>query len=251
MTIMKNYLLSMVMMLALAFATQGSTGIAAVHSVAQKHRHSATTTAVAPAATTTTAVTPATTQDTTGIEAFSDTTGLAEADSLNTQQHVSYQVSMSPNFDGILDGIDWNSVAGMFMVMGIVAIVCLLSPILIIAVIFYFVNKGRKDKLKLAQMALQNGQPIPEPLIRERPIPHRPNTYSGIKQMCLGIGLMIFLGLIIGKLGWGIGALVFFIGLGKLIIALIENNSRSSRNYTYTPRQTPPKVNNEEEVGRS
>ena len=57
--------------------------------------------------------------------------------------------------------------------------------------------------------------------------------------------------LIIGKLGWGIGALVFFIGLGKLIIALIENNSRSSRNYTYTPRQTPPKVNNEEEVSRS
>ena len=37
--------------------------------------------------------------------------------------------------------------------------------------------------------------------------------------MFTGVGLAIFLGIIIGKIGIGIGALVFFIGLGKWFIA--------------------------------
>jgi hypothetical protein len=37
--------------------------------------------------------------------------------------------------------------------------------------------------------------------------------------MFTGIGLAIFLGIILDELGIGIGALVFFIGLGKYIIA--------------------------------
>jgi len=218
---MKKFFITMMMLLSLTLTSQMA---------AQKHRHSARTTAVA----------PVTTQDTTGIEAFSDTTGIAEEDSLGTQQNVHYQVSMSSDFDRIMNEIDWGDVTGMIMIICVVAIMFLLSPILIIAVIFYFVNKGRKDKLKLAQMALQNGQPIPEPLIHERPTIYSRNAYrSGIKQVFLGLGLMIFLGLIIGKLGWGIGALVFFIGLGKIVIALVEKTSEK-KTYTFTPRQTPP-----------
>jgi small neutral amino acid transporter SnatA (MarC family) len=37
--------------------------------------------------------------------------------------------------------------------------------------------------------------------------------------MFTGIGLAIFLGIILEELGIGIGALVFFIGLGKFMIA--------------------------------
>ena len=37
--------------------------------------------------------------------------------------------------------------------------------------------------------------------------------------MFTGVGLAIFLGIILGDLGVGIGALVFFIGLGKYVIA--------------------------------
>ena len=37
--------------------------------------------------------------------------------------------------------------------------------------------------------------------------------------MFTGVGLAIFLGIILDELGLGIGALVFFIGLGKWYIA--------------------------------
>ena len=43
--------------------------------------------------------------------------------------------------------------------------------------------------------------------------------------MFTGIGLAIFLGLAAGKWGFGIGALVFFIGLGKWFIARQSGNT--------------------------
>ena len=132
----------------------------------------------------------------------------------------------------------------MFMIVCVVVIIFLLAPLFIIAVVFYFVNKSRKDKLKLAQMAIQNGQPVPEHLIRDTPIAANSNYRSGITQVFLGVGLMVFLGMLLGKIGFGIGALVFFIGLGKLVLALIDKQSEK-KNFTYRPRQTPPPVNHE------
>ena len=86
--------------------------------------------------------------------------------------------------------------------------------------IFYFVNKNRKERYTLAQMAMQNGQPIPDELLKEQTRSMESSVYqAGIRQMFTGVGLAIFLGIIIGKIGIGIGALVFFIGLGKWFIA--------------------------------
>ena len=88
--------------------------------------------------------------------------------------------------------------------------------------VFYFVNKNRKERYKLAQMAIQNGQPIPDEVLKGQ----TPNTKeesnectAGLRQIFLGIGLAIFLGIVAGKIGFGIGALVFCIGLGKVVIA--------------------------------
>jgi len=92
----------------------------------------------------------------------------------------------------------------------------LIAPLLIIFVIFYFVNKNRRERYKLAQMAIQNGQPIPNEVLNDTKNAIRNDDYqAGIRQMCVGAGLAIFLGFVMGDLGWGIGALVFFIGLGK------------------------------------
>ena len=215
---MKQYLIAITMLLTLATTTQAA---------AQKHRHSANVTATV----------PATSADTSGIEAFSDTTG-AVADStyvVNPTTHI--QVSTPLRF---FDSVDLDDFAGMFFIICIVIILFLLSPVFIIAAIFYFINKGRKDKLKLAQMAIQNGQPVPDQLLRDTPIATTSNYRGGVTQIFLGIGLMVFLGCIIGKLGFGIGALVFFIGLSKLVIAIIDKQSEK-KTYDYIPRQTPPK----------
>ena len=234
---MKQYLIAIAMLLTLATTTQAA---------AQKHRHSAATTATVAQ---TQPMSPATT-DTVGIEAYSDTTSVAD-DSLSYHQTGSYNVSVTTPVDNLLSSIDGDDIAGMFFVLCIVTIMFLLAPVLIIAAIFYFINKSRKDKLKLAQMAIQNGQPVPEPLILETPISPNIAYRSGIKQIFLGIGLMVFLGFLIGKLGFGIGALVFFIGLGKLVIALIDKSSEK-KTYTYTPRQTPPPpVNHDTETTSS
>ena len=226
---MKKYLIAITLLFTLATTTQVA---------AQRHRHSQAVTATAPVAA----------QDTAGIEVFSDTTSVAEEDSLtsyNMQPNV--QVNMSPiDLNNFFGGIDWDDVAGMFMIVCIVAIVFLLSPVLIIALIFYFINKNRKDKLKLAQMAIQQGRPIPEAIIREQSAHYEPNIRSGIREVFLGIGLMILLHIILGKLGFGIGALVFFIGLGKLVIALLDRQQSGRRNNVPpTYQQTPPPVNNE------
>jgi len=115
------------------------------------------------------------------------------------------------------------------MITGIVAIIVifLLAPLLIIIAIFYFVNKNRRERYKLAQMAIQNGQPIPDQILRDQTaedIMTNREYQTGLRQMFTGVGLAIFLGLLIGKIGIGIGALVFFIGLGKWFISRQNNN---------------------------
>ena len=227
---MKKYLFAMTLLLTLAATTQAA---------AQKHRHGQAVTAAATTATT----------DTTGVEAFSDTTSVADEDSTYNYSSYggsgNYSVNVTTPVDHILNSVQWNDVAGMFMIICVVAIIFLLSPVLIIIAIFYFINKSRKDKLKLAQMAIQNGQPIPEQLIRKSPVVYDYNYRGGLKQMFLGIGLMIFLGMILGKFGFGIGALVFFIGLGKFIIALLDKHQAERGDYSSPTRPTPPPVNHE------
>jgi len=104
-------------------------------------------------------------------------------------------------------------------VLGILFIIFVLSPILIIAALFYFINKNRKQKMKLAQMAVEQGQPIPEHLLEDQVNNVTDEYQKGLRQCFVGVGLMIFLGLVAEEVGFGIGALVFCIGLGKIVAA--------------------------------
>ena len=120
-----------------------------------------------------------------------------------------------------MDGKDF---AGMFFVLGVLFILFVLAPVLIIITLFYFINKNRKEKMRLAQMAVQQGQPIPDRLLEEKPADADEEYQKGMRQCFVGVGLMIFLGYAAGEVGFGIGALVFCIGLGKVFA------SRTARN---------------------
>jgi hypothetical protein len=52
--------------------------------------------------------------------------------------------------------------------------------------------------------------------------------------MFTGVGLAIFLGIVAGKVGFGIGALVFFIGLGKWFIARQSGNVGNDSHFNNT-----------------
>ena len=160
------------------------------------------------------------------IEAFSDTTAAKsnanadfddDDDSYTTRHHVTLEGEEAGEFiEKIFGGI------GIAMIIPILAIVIfgLLLPLIILFTVLYFVNRNRRDKYRLAEMAIKNGQPIPDELLKEVKDDWDSNSYNaGIRQMFTGVGLAIFLGIILDELGLGIGALVFFIGLGKWYIA--------------------------------
>ena len=185
-----------------------------------------------------------------GLEAFSDTTDAYE-DSIiaaSTNSHVSVEwdgEDAQEAFGGFMRQLKADHIAGMFFVLAVVLIVFVISPLVIFGLLLFFIFRNRKQKMKLAQMAMQNGQPIPDQLLNERQgtTDDKYAYQSGMRQLFLGIGLMIFLGFTIGKIGVGIGALVFFIGLGKVIIGRKSNNDLNGQ---YFNSQNQSNINNHE-----
>ncbi|MDE6647928.1 MAG: hypothetical protein K2K03_08925, partial [Prevotella sp.] len=111
-------------------------------------------------------------------------------------------------------------------ILGTVFIIFVIAPVLIIIALFYFINKNRAQKMKLAEMAIQKGQPIPEKLLEDKANTITDEYQKGLRQCFVGVGLMIFLGLVADEVGFGVGALVFCIGLGKLVAAkMAEKNN--------------------------
>ena len=106
--------------------------------------------------------------------------------------------------------------AGIILVLGVLLIIFVLAPVLIIIALFYFISRNRKEKMRLAQMAVQQGQPIPDQLLDDRQQDVDVEYQKGMRQCFVGVGLMVFLGYAAGQVGFGIGALVFCIGLGKV-----------------------------------
>ena len=226
---MKQYLIAITMLLVLSLNAEAAS---------QKHRHSARTEQV-----------DSTKDKQDAIEAFSDTTSSsredAEDDQYITHRHRTTYTTSSDvqELKEVMESV--GGIFGPMLAVGIVAFLAIffLLPLLIIFVIIYFVNKNRKERYKLAQMAIKNGQPIPDDILKNQVAStSKSGDYqTGIRQMFLGVGLAIFLGIVAGKIGFGIGALVFFIGLGKWFIArqngdtgnddlLNNNNSKNQFN---------------------
>ena len=205
---MKQYLIAIAMVLALS---------SNANATAQKHRHTPRTEQVSD-----------TVKHNQGsIEAFSDTTATTsnanvDDDDYTYRRHVTYETDGEEAAHVVKSVLE--DMGGSFVLIPILAILCFgfFLPIIIVLLVFYFINRNRKEKYRLAQMAIQNGQPIPDQLLKDsaaETFADNSMYNAGIRQMFTGIGLAIFLGIIIDELGVGIGALVFFIGLGKFIIA--------------------------------
>ena len=173
------------------------------------------------------------------IEAFSDTTASDTTYSGGYATRRSVNVTLSDeDFHGMMNevfsNIGRNEIMGISIVLGTLFILFVLFPIIIIIAVVYFINRNRKERLKLAQMAMEKGQPIPEQLLKEEARENSDDYQKGLRQMFTGVGLAIFLGIAAGKIGFSIGALVFFIGLGKWFVArqagASGNHSRNDNN---------------------
>ena len=215
---MKKVLLTMTMLLLLGTNVQV---------VAQKHRHTPQQELV-----------DSTSKD--AVEAFSDTTTVttpagAVDDDWTKEDDADERIEK--HLSRIVTSWDSKDALGVLLVLGVLLIIFVLAPVLIIVALFYFINKNRKEKMRLAQMAMQQGQPIPDQLLNEKPIDVDDEYQKGMRQCFVGVGLMIFLGYAAGEVGFGIGALVFCIGLGKVFASKtaqkrnIKNNELNENQY--------------------
>ena len=198
---MKKVLIVLTLMLTLGMSVQAAS---------QKHRHTPRGTELVD-----------TTKHSSGVDAFSDTTSIDSAYSTSVDEDWDSDDPIEKGVGKMLENIFSDSAVLPGVIISVVAIIIifLLAPLLIIIAIFYFVNKNRKEKMKLAQMAMEKGQPIPDELLNNQPDEVSDEYQKGMRQCFVGVGLMIFLAFAAGTIGFGIGALVFCIGLGKVFAA--------------------------------
>lgn len=215
---MKKSLIVITMLLALGM----SAGAAS-----QKHRHRPQTAAVQVDST----AAPET------VEAYSDTASTTTMNEAADEDHEAYiRDAFSDSGAGLFERMSKGggiALAGMVFAIFVLVIVFLLSPILILITVFYFINKNRRERYKLAQAAVEHGQPIPDGLIAGQKKAKQAEAEAGvsnasganedyatgIRQTFLGIGLMIFFVYLGVSVGIGIGALVTCIGLGKVFVS--------------------------------
>ena len=214
----------------------------------------------------------------TGVVAYSDTTSAADAD--NDTADNDYQYSYDSHDDNVKELKDvMNAIGPMFMVpMIIVAIIFLVAPAIIIFIICYFIYKNRQQKLKLAEMAMKNGQPIPDSVlgystrkqgntpgqsgISERSASAANNAASpskgilaliptddqlwrkGVMHIFIGVGLMILLDTMMGDFGFSIGLLITLYGAGQAFIAWTSNrNTNAAQTNSEEPVATEEPAN--------
>ncbi len=201
---MKQYLIAIAMMLTLSTSA---------NALQPKHRHHYSTEAAA---------VKADTVKSQGVEAYSDTTSVAEdesakdsMDAINDAYNRGYNAGNDKEYG--LENV-FGSSAGLAIVFGcLVAIAFILAPVIIVVLIIKYLTRRNRDKAMIAQQAVANGQPIPdEPKLE---MTDEASWRDGVKKLAIGAGLIIFFWSLGAESLAGIGALVACIGLGKMYIA--------------------------------
>ena len=153
------------------------------------------------------------------LEAYSDTTNAASDSTVVSRHHrIGGYTNGGTIVNDIFSNIGVEGMMGMTFVLMVLVIIFVISPVLILAVLFFFIYKNRKQKMKLAEMAMKQGQPIPDELLTESKSTDDDLWQKGLRQTFLGVGLLAFFGYVGSTVGIGIGILVTVIGLGKLAI---------------------------------
>jgi hypothetical protein len=154
------------------------------------------------------------------LEAYSDTTGVADSTVVSQNHRLGgYTVhNNSQMVNDIINSVGIEGMAGMVFALIVLVIIFILSPLVILGVVLFFVFRNRKQKMKLAEMAMKQGQPIPDQLLVDHKETDDELWQKGLRQTFLGVGLLAFFGYVGSTLGIGIGILVTVIGLGKLAI---------------------------------
>ena len=182
-----------------------------------------------------------------GVEAYSDTTGVAkdEADSLLAaatgqagKQHVVT--------DDLDDDFGSNFISRMFSNRKIINalfaafLLCILfvMPFVVIIMLIRYFIKRHNDNVLLAEKAIEKGYPL-----SSLPTAGKWNVYynqkqweKGVRQIFVGAGLMVLALCLRNAALFGVGALVIFMGIGQLVIRLgVQKQLETERDVPQPP----------------
>ena len=187
---------------------------AAMPTMAQRHRHTPMATVKVDSKTDK----DGNTKSSTAIVAFSDTADVDTADMADEDSLFDAGTNgwdKPTNMEALSDIME-----SAFLPIAIVFIMFCLAPVLIIGLIIYFIIKSRKQKIQLAELALKNGQPIPQDITKNNKQPNDQGLWEkGVKKMFLGIGIVVFSIFIHSRMCTGIGFIIAFYGAGQAVIA--------------------------------
>ena len=116
-----------------------------------------------------------------------------------------------PDFVKGLFGLTGLGIASGTILMVIIALLCIFGlPLILIFVLLLLIFRRRKQ-----DVSDNVNQPADA---QTTATPDRTLFNKGVKNICLGVGLAIFLGIWMGDFGMGIGALIICIGIGELLV---------------------------------
>lgn len=139
-----------------------------------------------------------------------------------------YSDNRNDNRGSLFDRVSDAAISGGIAIITVTFGIIFAFPLFIIFIAFYFRYKNRRARYKLVEQALAAGQPLPEGIFKESL--NLDTRNKGIKNICLGIGLFIFLWAISDSFGVGtIGLLVMFTGIGQYLVARNQNPTDEQR----------------------
>lgn len=167
-----------------------------------------------------------------GIEAFSDTSSVDTSSSvvyngngaMNDSDSDTYPFAM---FENIFASKFW--VVTFLVIIILLGITVSLMPLIIVVLLIRYLVKRHNDQMRLAEKAMESGQPISD---EQMPLSKKSPDYMwrrGIRNVSIGIGLMVFFWFLGVESLAGIGGLVACLGAGQMFMVRYNYNSKFGR----------------------
>ena len=197
---------------------------------AQRHRHTSRTTAVAQTQQSSAKASSANQQDADELVAYSDTTSVDTSATAQTADDDESDIA-SPHA-GFLDiDLGTETLAGgmITLVIGLFILLFLFLPFVFLFLIMRYIIRRHNDRVRLAEKAMESGYPLND---EQMPLSRKSPEYvwrRGVRNVSIGVGVMLFLWFLGAQPLMGIGALMACIGLGQMFMARFNYDSKIGR----------------------
>ena len=110
------------------------------------------------------------------------------------------------------------------------ALLFLLAPFIVVAILIYFLIKRHNDKVKLTEKSIETGTPLPSNgKLGEAKDADEILWRKGINNVAVGLGLALMFWMFDTEMLVGIGLLILCYGLGQMYMARSSANKKNNR----------------------